>query len=351
MVPRVRDAGYRSCKHFSGESGDSRLPSLPYRSGDIGSNPSSMSVQAEGSTFTKAQHSWTRWTPRLVVGGALNVVAWVSAWARIGPLAHYSFFPLWLGFILVADAVTEARSGTSLWRRGTASFIGLFVVSAPFWWYFERLNERVGNWHYRSERAYGTAAYIFWASLAFSTVIPAVLAVAELLRTFWPGGRQQTANSRRQEQSPPELRLPRLSWPVAVGIVGVGIGTLILALLVPDWFFPFLWLSLVVILDPVNSAAGEESIIGRLRAGRWCGIARLMLAGLVCGFFWEMWNFWSLPQWYYTVPHVGFGKVFAMPILGYGGYLPFALEIFAVYQFARLLTRSFRVFPMKYVRT
>jgi hypothetical protein len=75
-----------------------------------------------------------------------------------------------------------------------------------------------------------------------------------------------------------------------------------------------------------------------------------MAAGLVCGFFWEMWNFWSLPQWYYTVPHVGFGKVFAMPILGYGGYLPFALEIFAVYHFVRLLTRRLHLFPAGYVR-
>jgi hypothetical protein len=63
-----------------------------------------------------------------------------------------------------------------------------------------------------------------------------------------------------------------------------------------------------------------------------------------------MWNYWSLPQWYYTVPHVGFGKVFAMPILGYGGYLPFALEIFAVHHFARLLTRRLHLFPAGYVR-
>ena len=61
-----------------------------------------------------------KWVPRLALGGALNLVAWGSAWTQAGPLAHRSFFPLWLGFILVVDALTEARSGTSLWRRRSA---------------------------------------------------------------------------------------------------------------------------------------------------------------------------------------------------------------------------------------
>ncbi len=266
----------------------------------------------------------------------------MSAWARVGPLAHYSFFPLWLGFILVVDAATEARSGTSLWRRGGVPFALLFAISAPFWWYFERLNVRVGNWHYRTHRPYETGEYIFWASLAFSTVVPAVLAVADLLGTGdWGLG---AAEKGKQEH------LPRLSWRAAGMIVAFGVVTLALSLLAPRYFFPFLWLSLFIILDPINSASGGDSIIGRLRAGAWRGVVLLMLAGLICGFFWEMWNSRSLPQWYYTVPYVGFGKVFEMPILGYSGYLPFALEIFAVYHFARLLTRRWRLFPPGYVR-
>jgi len=66
----------------------------------------------------------------------------------------------------------------------------------------------------------------------------------------------------------------------------------------------------------------------------------LPLAGIWCGFFWEMWNFYALPKWYYTVPYIGFWKVFEMPLLGYSGYLPFALELFALYQFFLLVTRQ-----------
>jgi len=33
----------------------------------------------------------------------------------------------------------------------------------------------------------------------------------------------------------------------------------------------------------------------------------------------------------YQVPWGQFAPIFEMPLLGYGGYLPFALELFAIY--------------------
>ncbi len=279
----------------------------------------------------------SRWLPRLLLGTALNAVAWVSAWTENGPLAHYSFFPLWLGFTLVVDALCEMRSGTSLWRRGAAQFVALFWVSAPFWWYFEQLNKRVDNWHYILWKPMGTVEYFLTSSLAFSTVIPAVFAVTELVRTFW-----------HTDDTPHPS--PVLPWVVAWRWIGFGVVTLTLSLLFPRQFFPFLWVSLCLILSPINGAYGEASVIAWGRAGAWRAIVRLMSAGLICGFFWEMWNYPSIPKWYYTVPYVGFGKIFEMPVLGYSGYFPFALEVFTVYGFARLLTRRWQFFPDEYVR-
>jgi len=60
------------------------------------------------------------------------------------------------------------------------------------------------------------------------------------------------------------------------------------------------------------------------------------MAGLICGFFWELWNSQSLAHWVYTVPFVHDFKIFEMPILGYAGYLPFGLECVVV---ASLLPR------------
>lgn len=52
---------------------------------------------------------------------------------------------------------------------------------------------------------------------------------------------------------------------------------------------------------------------------------------LLCGFFWEFWNYYSSPKWIYEVPFVDFWHLFEMPLLGYLGYLPFALELYALY--------------------
>ncbi len=292
-----------------------------------------------------AVHSTFRdWVPRLALGGALNLVAWASAWTQAGPLAHRSFFPLWLGFILVVDALTEARSGTSLWRRGKAQFAALFVISTPFWWYFERLNERAQNWNYRMERPFGAAEYIFWASLAFSTVIPAVLAVTELLRTVFP-----------KDDTPAQTE--RLPGRVALACIGFGVASLALSQLLPQYFFPFLWMSLFLILDPINGYYGEPNMVSWvLRQRAWRAAARLAAAGLICGFFWEMWNYPSLPKWYYTLPDwyyripLAANHLFEMPVFGYIGYFPFALEIFACYHFARLLLRRTGFFPADYMR-
>jgi hypothetical protein len=44
-----------------------------------------------------------------------------------------------------------------------------------------------------------------------------------------------------------------------------------------------------------------------------------------------MWNYFSYPKWQYSVPGVSFLHIFEMPLLGYGGYLPFAMELHALY--------------------
>ncbi len=57
--------------------------------------------------------------------------------------------------------------------------------------------------------------------------------------------------------------------------------------------------------------------------GNWQHLWLAALAALVCGFFWEMWNYFSLAHWTYAVPFVQRFHLFEMPLLGYAGYLPF----------------------------
>jgi hypothetical protein len=63
-----------------------------------------------------------------------------------------------------------------------------------------------------------------------------------------------------------------------------------------------------------------------MSAGDWSGAVGAALAAIICGGFWEMWNYFSLAKWEYSIPLVHRFKIFEMPLLGYAGYLPFGLE-------------------------
>jgi hypothetical protein len=115
-----------------------------------------------------------------------------------------------------------------------------------------------------------------------------------------------------------------------------------LLLIWPRYFFPLLWLSVYFILEPINAALGFPTLFRRIQEGDWSPVAALCSGALTCGFFWEMWNYLSFPKWIYTVPFVGFAHIFEMPLLGYGGYLPFALEIYALYNLMCGLLGSIR---------
>ena len=71
-----------------------------------------------------------------------------------------------------------------------------------------------------------------------------------------------------------------------------------------------------------------------LAAGRVCGAylhrGRFALAALVCGLCWETWNYYALAKWIYSVPFVHRFQIWEMPLIGFGGYLPFGMECAAV---------------------
>jgi hypothetical protein len=64
-------------------------------------------------------------------GLLLLAVCWPLNWSLPGMRTAYLFFPLWLGYILVVDALVFRRAGTSLWIGSRRNFVILFFVSAP----------------------------------------------------------------------------------------------------------------------------------------------------------------------------------------------------------------------------
>jgi hypothetical protein len=264
----------------------------------------------------------------LALGVLLIAVAWPLGWSGAEPWSRHAFFPLWLGYILTVDGLTVLRAGTSLLTRDARRFALLFAFSIPLWWVFEFANEYLGNWRYVTARPYAPPVYTLLASIAFSTVMPAIFVTATFWRTFPPFNRAMCW-----------LRIaPSLAGLIATAALGLAMfaGSLVF----PGLLFPLVWIGLFLFLDIVNRLTGAVSIAGQVAERRWDTVFTLFAAGLTCGVFWEMWNINAMPKWVYDVPHVGWLKVFEMPILGYGGYLPFALEVFAAYHlFTTLLFR------------
>lgn len=95
------------------------------------------------------------------------------------------------------------------------------------------------------------------------------------------------------------------------------------------------WIGFILLLDPINARRGAPSLIVDIRARRYDRLINLSLGGLLCGVLWELWNFWSGAKWHYSVPIMAHLKIFEMPLPGYLGFPPFALECFTMYAFVR----------------
>ena len=87
-----------------------------------------------------------------------------------------------------------------------------------------------------------------------------------------------------------------------------------------------------MIIISVQAILGRDTIFAPIKDGNWRKIFLLAVSALICGFFWEMWNFLSLAKWIYSIPFVGEFKIFEMPVLGFAGYLPFGLECAVIAQ-------------------
>jgi len=120
-----------------------------------------------------------------------------------------------------------------------------------------------------------------------------------------------------------QVSSPRLFAEAVLTAAGTG---LLLLGVYPNHLFALLWVSPLLTLVSLQVLLKETHVLSPLRDGDWRFLLASALAALLCGVFWEMWNFFSLAKWVYHVPFVQRVHVFEMPILGYAGYLPFGLE-------------------------
>ncbi|MEW5909200.1 MAG: hypothetical protein AB1659_05310 [Thermodesulfobacteriota bacterium] len=258
-----------------------------------------------------------------LLGIGINLGSWVLAWSRFSwfrMIQPHTFSLLWVSFIVIVNAICYRRDGRCMMTHQPLYFFLLFPASAAFWWFFEYLNRFVQNWIYIGPLI-DASSYGIFGTLSFSTVLPAVLGVKE-----WIYGTERIQMNFHSGYKVKALNSKIWIWVLLIlsgtGLAGVGVW--------PNFLFPLLWISPLFMITSVQILFDEEHIFSQITDGDWRGLISAALSALLCGWFWEMWNFYSLSKWEYRIPFVQRFHVFEMPILGYAGYLPFGLECTAV---------------------
>ena len=266
---------------------------------------------------------------RLIVGlgVALHLIFFVLMMRGVEPFHTFFYLFAWWTFLPVIGAINAERGGNSLIFGANRQLAWLAGYSVVVWLFFELWNFQLQNWRYVGVIELTWLRWVAYA-VSFATVLPGILEVDTLLGNF---------NVVRRVRGP----AIRVSGRVLNGIIVVGVVMMALVMLLPRYCFPLLWGGMVFILDPlIYERDRDASLLGQAAQGSYARLLRLMLAGLLCGVLWEFWNYWSGAKWIYTIPFFNFWKVFEMPLVGFVGFMPFALECYLFWQLLLLVRQS-----------
>jgi hypothetical protein len=279
--------------------------------------------------------------------------------AGIEPFASWNTPICWTGFILFADSIVYRARGNSWLRSAPREFFWLALLSIPFWLVFEFYNLFIENWYYTG------LPENFWVRMfgyawSYATIWPAIFEGAELI-SLLRGGIGSGRSGESHLPAPPDLPgqpdLPGAPGPAAPRpsrkphdlreraapslLIPLLAGTfmLVVPFVAPPSVARYLaapvWIGFILLLDPINSRLGAESLSADLAARRYDRLYNLVFSGFLCGVLWEFWNYWSRAKWHYSVPIMQNVRIFEMPLPGYFGFPPFALECFTMYVFVR----------------
>ncbi len=240
----------------------------------------------------------------------------------IFPFYAHTYPFAWYGLILFLDGLLWWRWNEGLILKRPREFGVLLFWSAVVWFFFEAWNLHLKDWYYVGVSPDGPWPHVE-AYLDFATVLPGMFLVYRLLCRLKIPGRVKT-----------DFRLK--PWSQKASLL-IGSIMLILPLILPDYFFPLVWGAFVFLLEPICARFGGRSLLIDGQKGEWTTFVRLLLAGIICGGYWELCNFWALGKWIYTVPFFSEGKLFEMPHLGFLGFPPFCVECFVMINAVYLL--------------
>jgi len=233
------------------------------------------------------------------------------------------FYPVaWWSYIFLIDGIIFRLQGNSLILSRTRELGIMIPWSVSFWLFFELINLRLKNWHYINVVDNLSLRWIGYF-ISFGTVLPGIFETYEFLNC-------------QRIFSNAKTRPLTISPRYFTGFYLIGIMGIVFPLTFPKYCFPLIWLALIFLLEPINYRYGSPSLLRDFEEGNFRRLLLLLTAGLICGFLWEFWNFWAKCKWAYTIPFFHKFKIFEMPLAGFLGFPPFAIEAFVFYNFISL---------------
>lgn len=274
---------------------------------------------------------WWSW-----LGCGVMAASEVLTLAAVEPFYSWNTPIAWTGYILFVDGLVWKGRGRSWLTTAPSEFVFLAALSVPLWVIFEIYNLCcLHNWHYVGLPESLPVRYIGYV-WAFATISPALFETGDLVGLL----RRSPADAR--DEYPPRP-LGRGGWASVLA----GAAMLAIPIVHPsDWLAAPVWLGFIFLLDPINARLGAASIRNDWHAGSSARLVNLLFAGLVCGLIWEFWNYWAGTKWKYTVPVFPDVKIFEMPVAGFGGFPPFAVECFVMYVTLRWVLRRGARYPI-----
>jgi hypothetical protein len=257
-----------------------------------------------------------------VFGIILLILSEILSLKKVDPFYSWFYCFAWWSYILTIDAIIHRLKGNSLIVNRTKEFFLMIPWSIFIWLIFEAANLSLENWYYII-LPHSTVERWLGYAIAYGTVLPGLFETTELLESIGLFRKSLTKNI-------------LISRETHIVLIPLGTICLVSSVLIPQYFFPLIWVGFIFLLEPFNYRFGGRSLLKDLEEGNPRRIYLLLIAGLICGFLWEFWNFWALSKWVYIVPFFEKWKGFEMPFLGFLGFPPFAVQAYVIYNFISL---------------
>lgn len=260
----------------------------------------------------------------IAAGLVMLVVSTIGMLRGVEPFATWYYQFSWYSALLAADGVlallgTAGQKGEFFLLGNKRHLLSMLFWSTVAWFFYELLNFRLQNWYYILLPDNLSVRWISTA-VAFATVFPAVFLSEALLSA---GGFAEHVRWRPLQVTPRFITLMR--WTGAI--------VMLLVMIWPRYFFALVWGATMLMIEPVvYSRTPQNSLLRDLEQGQPGRLLRLLTGGALIGLMWELLNIKARAKWIYTVPFFEELKLFEMPVPGFLGFPPFAVECFILWQ-------------------